>query len=210
MANPTTFPGDVVIPGTLRVTGAINPTRLRSEILMQKELQPFAVPWSAWRVWDALTNNPPSAGGTDDLALIGGTFGTNPPSIQTGDVKAAGAVTRYLRCQIPLPWEYESAESVTIRVHAGMLTTVAATSATVDIEAYRSTEENGISADLCTTSAQSINSLVFADKDFVITPTLLVPGNFLDIRMTIATSDGATGTAVIGCVGSVKLLCDVR
>jgi hypothetical protein len=177
---------------------------------VQSALQPFTIPWTAWRVWDAVQTNLPGTPATDDLGLIGGTFATAPPSIQTGDLKAAGATTRYARAQVELPWDYEAGQSVTLRFHAGMVTTISDGTATLDVEAYESDEEVGISADLCATAAQSINSLTFADIDFTITPTTLAAGDMLDVRIAIAINDTATGTAVIGCVGAAKLLCDVR
>ena len=103
MANSISFPGDVVIPGSLRVAGVISPTRLRSEILSQYELEPFFIPWTAWRIWDAFhTNLGATPTSDDDLALVGGTWTQDPPSIQTGDVKTL-TKTRYARAVIDLP-----------------------------------------------------------------------------------------------------------
>lgn len=210
MANATTFPGDIVVPGEARISGSITPTRARNTILSQVELQPFVIPITSWRTWDAMGTNLPDAAGNDDLGLVGGTFGTAPPSLQSGDLKAAGATSRYARALIQLPWEYEAGQSVTLRFHAGMLTTVASTTATLDVSAYRSDTENGISADLCATAAQDINSLTFADFNFVITPTTLNPGDLLDVRIIVAVNDGATVTAVTAAIGKAVLLCDVR
>lgn len=210
MANPTTLPGDLVIPGNLRVAGSISPALARTSILAQAELQAFTIPWTAWRVWDAMHTNLPGAGATDDLGLVDGTWATDSPSLQTEDLKAAGATANYARAQIPLPWEYETGQSVTLRLHAGMITTVADTTATLDVVCYETDEEAGIGADICATAATTINSLVFADIDFTITPTALAAGDLLDVRIHTAVNDGATATAVIGCIGSAKLLCDVR
>jgi hypothetical protein len=210
MSNTATFPGDVVVGGALRVGGIISPARARTEILSQYELQPFLVPWTAWRVWDAYATNLPAAAANDDLGLVGGTWGTDPPCIQAGDLKSAGATSRYARATIALPWEYEDGQSVTLRFHAGMVTAVADTSCTLDVVAYESDEELGLSADICATAAQSMNSLTFADLDFVITPSGLVAGSLLDVRIVVACTDGAGGSAVIPTIGAVKLLCDVR
>jgi hypothetical protein len=92
-----------------------------------------------------------------------------------------------------------------------MKTTVAGTSATLDLEVYRSGKELVVSgSDLYPGAAQSINSTTLADKDFPLTATSLLPGDMLDIRLAIATVDGATGTAVIGVVGAVELLCGIK
>jgi len=192
------------------VAGSITPTLARSAILSQVELAQFTVPWTAWRVWDAMQTNLPGTPLTDDLGLVGGTWASASPSLRTEDLKAAGATASYARAQIPLPAEYETGQSVTLRFHAGMITTVSDTTATLDVVCYETDEESGISADICATAATTINSVVLADIDFTITPTALTAGDLLDVRIHTAINDGATATAVIGCIGAVKLLCDVR
>lgn len=177
--------------------------------LKLENLQVYDIPFERWRVHDAFGTLLPATPANDDLGLIGGTFGTAAPTIQTGDAKAA-SVTRRARALIYLPPEYQAGESVSIRAYAGMKTTVADTSATIDFEVYSSDLDETVSADLCTTAAQSINSLTLANKDFVITPTNLAPGSILDVRMTIAIVDSATATAVIGLIGRVALLADIR
>lgn len=206
----TAFNDNVRITGNLTVHGQRLPAIARSE-LAQDNATLHEVPITAWRVWDAQHTNLPSAGAADDLGHVGGTFATDAPSLQTADVKAAGAVTRYARCQVQIPAEYQAGQPVTLRVRAGMKTTVADGSATLDIEAYKSTKEATVSGvDLCATAPQSINSLTFANKDFTITPTSLVAGDLLDIRLAIATNDAATVTAVIGVAGGVDLLCSIK
>jgi hypothetical protein len=92
-----------------------------------------------------------------------------------------------------------------------MLTTVADTSATIDVEAYESAKTTlKTGSDLVTTAAQSINSLTFADKAFDLTVTDLSPGDQLDIRFTVAVVDAATGTAVTAALASVELLLDIK
>lgn len=161
------------------------------------------------RVWDALQTNLPGTGAADDLEIYSGTFGTNSMAIRTGDFKTT-TITRRCRMQIPIPMEYEAGEDINIRLHAGMMTTVADGSCTIDVEAYKSDEDAGLGSDLVTTAATTINSLTSADKDFVVDGATLSPGDWLDVRITIAGVDTATGTAVIGQFGSVQLLVDVR
>ena len=178
--------------------------------LAQDTLQPFTIPLTQFRTWDALATNLPGTPAADDLGLDNATFGTGSPHLTAGDLKAAGATSRYARVHVPIPIEYDDGQTCNLRVHAGMLTTVADTSCTVDIECYRSDEETGISADLVTSSATTMNSLTFADIDFTITPTTFVSGDTLDIRLTIACNDAATGTVVEPVIGAVQLICDVR
>ena len=210
MANATTFPGDVVIPGSLRVTGGITPAVARTSILAQAELQAFTIPLTQWRVHDAFHTVLPGTAATDDLALVGGTFGSASPSIQSVDFGETTTVA-YARTQITLPWEYEAGQSVTLRFHGGMLV-VADTDCTLDCECYKSDEEAGIGSDLASAAVtDNINSAVFADIDFTITSSGLSAGDTLDVRIKIDGEDTATAAAnVTAVIGATQLLCDVR
>lgn len=189
--------------------GNLKPDRLRSE-LAQEPLTSYPIPWTSWRIYDALQTNLPGVSSGDDLALIGGTFGTSSPSLQTYDVKAAGSLSLYARCQFPIPPEYDLGETILLRFHAGMLTTIADVACTLDAEAYKSNSEAGIGSDLVTTAALNINSLTLADKDFNIDPTTIELGNVLDLRIKIAVNDAASLTAVKGIIGAASLLLDIR
>lgn len=209
-----TFTEDVRVPnltvsGNLNLTGTISP-RPRAE-LVQENLAEYPIPLTDFRVWDALQTPLSGAPAADDLGIAGNVYGTDAPYITTGDVKAGGAVTRRARVQFRLPPEYVAGETASIRVSAGMLTSLADVSATVDVECFVSGRDRTIDgADLVTTAAQSINSLTMADKSFVVTPTNLVPGDELDIRLTIATNDAATATLVAGTVGAFEVLLDIK
>lgn len=207
MAN--VLSGNTVVQGNLTLTGDLLPALSRSD-LATNQSDELLIPFEAWRVWDAMQTNLPGTAATDDLALIGGTFGTNAPSIQAGDLKAAGATTRYARCCVTIPPNFNTGGTVLIRAHAGMKTTVADTSCTIDFSAYRSDQEDGVGSDLVTTAATTINSLTEADKDFTVDATTLLPGDYLDIRMAITCTDAATGTAVIPFVGMVALVLDTK
>lgn len=201
------FPGTVRI-GDLEITGST--TGLVRSGLSQESLAQYAIPLNTLCVWDDPRSILPSTPANDDLGIIGGTFGTDTVSVQTGDLKAAGATTRYGRFLFPLPVEYDEGESVVVRLHAGMLTTIADTTATIDVEVYKSDEEAGVGSDLCTTAAQSINSLTLADKDFAISASGLSVGDLLDVRIAVAISDSATATAVKGIIGALKMLVDIK
>lgn len=202
------LPNDVVIQGSLTVNGN-KPPMTRTDLL-QEANRKNVIPWTAFRVWDAFATNLPGTAAADDLGLIDGTFATNPPSIQAGDLKAAGSTTRRARFTFALPPDYDTGQSVTIRAHAGMKTTVADVSCTVDFEAYRSSDELTIGSDLVTTNLTSFNLLTYGDKDFTVNPATLAPGDILDIRMTVICNDAATVTAVIPVIGKVTLLVDSK
>lgn len=202
------------IDGNLSVIGDIywsgsHPLIQRSG-LVQTVLAEYPIPWEAWRVWDAYHTVLPGTAATDDLALIGGTFATGSPSIQTEDLKAAGATNKYARCMIALPAEYEAGETVQLRFHAGMLTTIADTTATLIAAVYKSNEEAGIGSNLYAGAALDVRSLTLADKDFALTSAGLSPGDILDVRINLAVNDAATGTAVKGIIGAAYLMCDIR
>ena len=202
----TIFAGDVVINGDLQPQSLLD----RGNHPLESN-RPFAIPWDAFRVHDAFGTSLPGTPLTDDLGLVGGTFGTGTPSIQTEDLKAAGATTSYARFTFQLPAEYDDGQTVTLRVRAGMLTTIADMAATLDVEAYESDGEAGVdAADLVTTAAASINSTTLADFDFVIDGSSLVAGDLLDIRLTVTVNDAATATAVKAILGSIEMLVDIR
>lgn len=205
------FPGDVSCTN-LRVSGTITPAMAKSSVLALAELQPFPIPLTDFRVWDDMAALLPTAGATDDLGMVEGTYATATPSLRTEDLKSAGATNNYARVLVQLPWEYVAAQSITLRFKAGMITTASDTTATLDCQAFKLQDDpdDAIGSDLVSTAATTINSLVFANIDFVVTPAGLSPGDILDIRITTAVNDGGGGTAVIAGITSAKLLCDVR
>lgn len=199
---------DVTVTGTLKCPEDAISTQTRATILKQETAR-FPVPWTLLRVWDAYTTNLPGTASADDVALIGGTLGTAPPMVQAGDVKTTSG-TRYARFQVVVPECYVAQQAFALVFSAGMKTTVADGSCTIDLEAYRLDKVSGISADLCATAATSINSLVFADKSFTITASTLSPGDVLDCRIAIAYVDSATGTAVTPTVAGLDISCAIK
>lgn len=201
---------DIRVSGGIVVSDTGVSAQTRATILRQDANAIFPIDFASLRVWDAYHTALPGTAAADDLALVGGTFGTAPPVVNAGDLKGAGATTRYARFQFSLPECYDAAETVTLAISAGMVTTVADTSCTIDVECYKLDKITGISADLCTTGATTINSLVFSTKSFVITPGTLAAGDTFDVRIAIACNDGATGTAVTPTIAAIDLLCDIK
>lgn len=189
---PSPAPGTI---GTLARSG-----------LNEDALSPFPVGLDAFRVWDAPGTLPVTSAGNDDLALTYNTFLTAAPTFETADAKAA-TKTQKIGFQIKVPECYVAAGDAKIRVAANMKTTVSDTTATIDVQAARILAPT---VDLVATAAQSINSLDAAYKDFVLTVTDLVPGDVLDVVVTIAITDSATATAVIGQLRSVTGLFDIK
>lgn len=168
---------------------------------------PHAISVHDWRKTDGVTVNPVTAA-TTNFGVVLGTDGTDFPHLETIDSKAATTAV-VSRIVVRLPPNYVAGSAVTIRARCGMKTTVASNTAatTIDFNAYSNAgTANTGSADLVTTNAQSINSLTAANYDFVVTPTGLVAGQDLHVKMTLTVTDAATGTAVIGTVNHAELL----
>lgn len=206
----TTFSDNVTIQGDLKVTGTARfttTTGVKRDDLTQDVLKPFTLPLEQWLKADLSAIL--GSAGTTHLGLVPGTHGSASPTIQTSDGKAT-TITRSMRRSIPIPIEYDAGQTLVLRLHAGMTGAVSDTTATVDVIAFKSDSEAGVGSDLCSTAAQSINSLTLADKDFTIDGTGLSPGDALDVLVTIAITDGATGSAVKGIIGDTRLLADVQ
>jgi len=212
------FTGDVQMTGTGSVpAGSVTENSLTATCaiprskLAQDTLASFALVPRAWFVHDAPQTGLPNPSANDDLGIYGATFGTACPYLASADLKTAGATSLYARILFELPPSYDDGQTLVVRLHAGMITTVADNTATADVECYLSDDEGAKSgSDLCATGAQSINSLTFADKDFTITATGLEPGDVLDIRVTVAVNDASSGTAVIAAIGKAAICCDIR
>ena len=189
-------------------TGTI--TGLDRADINQTTIAAFNIPLTSFRIHDAFNTNLPGTSSGNDLGLVGGTFGTASPVLQTADLKAAGATSNYARALFQLPAEYDAGETIIIRVHTQMVTTVSDTTSTIDVECYKVDQAGGIGSDLCATAATTNNSLTDADIDFTITATGLAAGDVFDLRITSAVNDAATGTAVIAEIGNVDLRCDIR
>jgi hypothetical protein len=200
-----TLANGVIVDAHINTVAAIQRAKLQ-----QDSLKPYVVPLTDLRKYTDLTLVLPNAASGSDLGLISGTYASASPCIETGDLKAAGATIRYARFQLRMPMEFVAGQTVTLRAHAGMVTTVADTSATILFEAYKSDGYAGIGSNLVSTAATTINSLSAADKDFVVDGSGLNPGDVLDVRVRMTITDAATGTVVKGRIGAITLLCDVQ
>lgn len=218
----STIASDLQVSGTVTatglnlssgtITGAMLSTNAEIERtqLKQETLVEFPVNFADLRVHDALATTLPGTPAADDLGLDNGTFGTEAPHVTAGDLKAAGATTRYARFLLALPENYDDAETVQLRINAVMGTTVADNSCDLDVEAYKLASDLTVGSDLCATAAQDMNSATAANKDFTITATGLASGDVLDVRVSIACNDAATGDVVEPILTKISLLADCR
>jgi hypothetical protein len=200
----------VIIPSGEIYNSQINASAGIERSKLALETLKFNVPLELLRVHDAFQTSLPTTAASDDLGLIIGTFGTDAIVVQTSDSKNT-SVTQRARFTVRLPECYVAGQPLSVAAWAGMKTTVASSSATIDFEVYRKDDSTGlVASDLCTTSATTINSLTAANKEFTITPTGVNPGDELDIRVTIAITDSATATAVIGRIMKLYMLLSVK
>ena len=198
------LPPEVITNYTIAGNADIATTKLAQRVLAES-----IVPLTQARTWDAVATNLPASASSDDLGLVSGTWATNPARITAGDVKALGATTRRLYMAIPIPANYEDGQTIQLQIRAKMETTVADVSCTIDAEAYVGAD-GALGSDLVTTAAQSMNSLTAAAYTFTINATGVDPGDLLEVRLSIASNDAATATAVTPAIYSIALLCDTR
>lgn len=198
------IPSNEIVNSQINSSAGIERSKLAQESLK------FNIPLELLRVHDAFQTSLPTTAASDDLGLIIGTFGTDAVVVQTSDAKAT-SVTQRARFNFRLPENYAAGQSLSVAAWAGMKTTVSDGTATIDFEVYAKDDSTGlVGSDLVTTSALAINSLTAAAKEFTITPTGLNPGDELDVRVTIAITDGATATAVIGRIMKLYMLLSVK
>lgn len=144
-----------------------------------------------------------------------GIFGISAGGWGSGTLKLVGEAasgntkTSTGMVALPVPWNAEatahtgSSKSWTIGIDA-RVSIVAATSATLDIEVYRSDGNGGISgSDLCTTAAQDINSATWATKTFTLTATNIEPGDELIVLIRTAVNDSTGANSSVGQVGKI-------
>lgn len=188
---------------SLGIAGFLRARGIDVYLGMIPDMRKRQIPVSDFRVWDAPSTVLPAAAANDDLGVIDNTYLTLAPTLQTIDAKAAGT-TAYARVQVPAlaTTGKKALRLANIIINAGMKTTIADTSAVLDVDVVRTSAPT---ATLVTTAAQSINSLTAADKTFVVTADDIARDEILDIRISIVIVDGATGTAVIGKINQVWL-----
>ncbi len=213
MSGPVSFPSGITVQGNARINGKIEPAKAPADILAVSNLQAFPIPLTSFRVFDDMALLLPSAGADDDLGLVEGTHGTGTPTLQADDHKAeASPQSNKARVLVQLPWNYVGGNAVTLRFMAGMITNVADQTATLDCLVFKQQDDpdDAIGSDLYAGSANNMNALAFVNTDFSLTATALSPGDILDVLITTAVDDDATGTAVIAAISWAQLLCDVR
>lgn len=179
-----------------------------NEPVVVRERMPYAIPMTSLKTHDAMVTNLPGTAANDDMGLVTGTPGTNALKLQgvdfggtTCDEKAA--------FEFVLPAEYAPGGNITLRAYAGMTTAISDGTCTLDCECWADDGDGTVSSDLCLTSAQSINSLTFAYKEFSINPAGRQPGDRLFVRLAFAGSDTGNAAVMIPTITSLHILLDI-
>lgn len=175
--------------------------------MAQENAVPFPLLTRGWQVHDSGALLPATAA-ADDLGITIGTLGTAPPALVSSDA-ASTTVTQYARQSFVVPPEYQTGQTIQLVANVAMAT-ISDDTATLDAQIYSSDKEGGVGSDICATAAQSVNSATATDYTFAITGSGLAAGAILDIRLTVAITDAATGSGVTMEINNTEIQCDIR
>lgn len=110
-----------------------------------------------------------------------------------------------------LPANYVPGAAITVRLGVQLVVTGTPTNngSTIDIAVYKQ-DAQSVGSDLCTTAAQTFAALsTIYDKDFVVTPTGLVPGDILHVEISSSVIDSEAGAGTIKLqMGTPKVIHD--
>lgn len=172
-------------------------------------LQSYAIPLFSMRTHDAFHTTLPGTAANDDMAIITGTPGTDAPTLQGVDF---GGTSSDEKCgfQFVLPPEYVSGGQIQVVVRAAMLTTVADTSCTIDVQCWPQDDNGAASTDICASAAQNMNTLTPANYTFDMTATNRLPGDVLNFRLAFAGTDSGNAGVMIPEISKVTVKLDIR
>jgi len=163
------------------------------------------IPLTSGKVHDAMATDLPAAAADDDMGLITGTPGTDAPTLQSVDFGGTSADEK-AAFEFVLPQSYRAGSAISIRLRAAVLTTISDDDCLADVEVWKDAGDGVVGSDLVTTAATDMNSLTPANLDFVVTPTGLVPGDRLIIRISIDATDAGDAGVMIAEVSKVAAL----
>jgi hypothetical protein len=149
------------------------------------------IPVPAWRIWNSLDAQLTATGNADDLGHVVGTYLTDDGYLTTSSQTPGDAtpVVSYARLIVRVPDNYQDASAITLRI-GWTRPDAAATSMALDAEVVRL---GAPTVDINSTAAVDINGAASGTANFVLTPTNVVAGELLNIRINItAVSNGAS------------------
>lgn len=142
-----------------------------------------------WLIWDSATLAPLTAtANADDLGYTLGTRATDAPLLHA--VNDDAETIQYARQQVVVPSNYIAGQAISLAITVAE-GAVADTDAGIDCDVYR---QAAPTVDINSTALQSVLGAA-GTKTFVLTPTNVVPGETLDIRIFLDIDDNAGATA---------------
>jgi hypothetical protein len=195
---------EILAGGSITVTGSGGYARAS---LTEDALQPYRIPLASVLGADgadlAITE---TAGdfyrniGTNQLLILG--------EVSNGTVGADLEVSVGW-FEFQLPPEYVAGGDISIQAGVDVTGAGALGTCTIDFSAYLQNPITGaVGSDLVTTNATAI-SKTEGLKTFVVTPTGLVAGNLLIIKMTTSV-DNTDSTAIQAQISALNVLCDIK
>ena len=106
------------------------------------------VNWRDFASWSSFPSSLPSSvtkstDDANDFTIVGGTFGTETPCLETDDVSGVGSVKYLSLFYASLPHSYVSGSDITLCMSCGMKSAGASEGASVSMNAFRSNGESG-------------------------------------------------------------------
>lgn len=143
----------------------------------------------------------PNAGTSGILGVVEGTYGTTEPTVKT--FNAMGVTTSNgARFMYDVPPSYIAGSPMSVSV-TGYMSVAASVSAVLQVDAYRYAAPT-VNVAPGSGGTQTNNVLVAATKTFTITPTTVVPGDRLDVRVQWTINDGGS-TPMNGIITSITV-----
>ena len=179
-----------IVAGT-RLNAEIAASTADVDALEAKIEQTFTIDLNMdlWLIWDSATLAPLTAtANTDDLGYTLGTIGTDAPLLHA--VNDDAETIQYARQQVVVPSNYIAGQAISLAITVAE-GAVADTDAGIDANVYR---QIAPTVDINSTALQSVLSAA-GTKTFVLTPTNVVPGETLDVRIFLDIDDNAGATA---------------
>jgi|SRR5580704_5458490 hypothetical protein len=202
-----------LVPGSVAPSDLVTPFNMPRAQLAVVPLDVFTQSLSKFKKFDSVDLGLPAAATGSYMGLNTGTVGSAANQVATTDSHSASLTTKARDPGLIIPNDFAGtgfSPQVQIYLRAGMKTTVAGTSATLTVAAYKVNLDGTVGSNLVSTGGQSINSLTAADFFFVLSASGLNPGDVLDVLVTIAIVDASGSTAVIGVINKYALLCSTQ
>lgn len=187
-------------------------TAQRSKVTPEAS-QPLTIPLVHWRDEDGapLTPGTPSAG---DFAIVLGGWGAGTAVLE-GEAANNNTKTSTMTTTWAVPQNFEkstytgAAKALSLVIPA-RVSVGAATSATLDVQVYKSDADGTVGSDLYTGAALDINSTSWANQTFSLVATNLEPGDELIVIVRAIVNDAGGTADAKAQIGQTKMVATTR